>query len=144
MRLYILYLGGYGVFHGYINWLAVIKKHDKKYEFMRRLFLLLLLFVAFENVKAQTVVVNPDGTHSIIIDNGSTKTIVNPDGTHTTIIDNGSTKIIVNPDGTHSTVIDNDSIKTIVNPDRTNSTVVDNDSTKTIVKRQKRHKKNNR
>jgi CDGSH-type Zn-finger protein len=94
-------------------------------NFMSRILLSLLLFVAFENVKAQRVVVNPDGTHSIVIDNGSTKTIVNPNGTHSTVIDNGSTKIIVNPNGTHSTVIDNG-------------------STKTMDKRQKKNKKNNR
>lgn len=58
----------------------------RNFNFMRRIFLLLLLFVAFENAKAQTVVVNPDGTHSIVIDNGSTKTIVNPNGTHSTVI----------------------------------------------------------
>jgi len=80
---------------------------------MRKIFLLLMLFVAFENVKAQTVIVNPDGTHTIVIDNGPTKTIVNPDGTHSIVIDNGSTKTIINPNGTHSTVIDNDSTKTI-------------------------------
>lgn len=29
-------------------------------------------------LKAQVILVNPDGTHSIIIDNGTTKTVVNP------------------------------------------------------------------
>ena len=35
-----------------------------------------------------TVVVNPDGTHSVAIHNGNTTTIVNSDGTHTVIANN--------------------------------------------------------
>ena len=64
---------------------------------MKNLFLLLITFFTVENLIAQTVIVNPDGTHSIVIDNGSTKTIVNPNETHSTVIENGSTKTIVNP-----------------------------------------------
>lgn len=81
-------------------------------------------------VKAQTVIVNADGTHSILIDNGATKTIVNPDGKHSTVIDNGSTKTIVNPNGTHTTVIDHGFIKTVINPDGTHSLIIYNRNTK--------------
>ena len=56
-----------------------------------------------------TVVVNPDGTHSVAIQTGSNITVVNPDGTHSTGIQTGSSTTIVNPDGTHSTVIENGS-----------------------------------
>lgn len=85
------------------------------------------------HVQAQTVIVNPDGTHSIVIDNGSTKTIVNPNGTHSTLIDNGSTKTLVSPNGTHSTIIDNGSTKTIINPNGTHSTLINNGSTQTLI-----------
>ncbi|HTN21681.1 MAG TPA: hypothetical protein VL125_14455 [Pelobium sp.] len=59
------------------------------------------LFITFISYGAfaQSVIVNADGTHSTIIDNGATKTIVNPNGTHSTVIENGETKIIVNPNG---------------------------------------------
>jgi hypothetical protein len=86
--------------------------------------LLLTCLLIFFLAKSQTVVVNADGTHSTIIDNGATKTIVNPDGTHTIVINNGVTKTIVNPNGTHSTIIDNGSTKTIINPNGTHTLVV--------------------
>ena len=54
-----------------------------------------------------TVVVNPDGTHSVAIQTGGNITVVNPDGTHSTGIQTGSSTTIVNPDGTHTTVIEN-------------------------------------
>jgi len=99
---------------------------------MKQILTLIFTLLSY-NVFAQSVVVNPDGTNSIIIDNGSTKTIVNPNGTHSIIIDNGSTKTIVNPNGTYSIIIDNGSTKTIVNPNGTHSIIIDNGSTKTIV-----------
>ena len=46
-----------------------------------------------------TVVVNPDGTHSVAIQTGGITTIVNPDGTHTTVIENGNDITIANPKG---------------------------------------------
>ena len=46
-----------------------------------------------------TVVVNPDGTHSIAIQTGVSTTIVNPDGTHSTVIENGNDITIANPKG---------------------------------------------
>ena len=60
-----------------------------------------------------TVVVNPDGTHSVAIQTGSNITVVNPDGTHSTGIQTGSSTTIVNPDGTHTTVIENGNDNTI-------------------------------
>ncbi len=60
----------------------------------------------------QTVVVNPDGTHSIAIQTGSNITVVNPDGSHSTGIQTGNNITVVNPDGTHTTVIENGSNNT--------------------------------
>ena len=98
----------------------------------RLLIILALSFFLNCSAIAQSVIVNPDGTHSIVINNGSTSTIVNPDGTHSTAINHGSTSIIVNPNGTHSSVIHNGNISTIVNPNGTHSTV-DNTVTSTAV-----------
>jgi CDGSH-type Zn-finger protein len=95
---------------------------------MKKIVMIFTFAAVFHNIQAQTIIVNLDGTHSTIINNGTTKTIVNPDGTHSTIIDNGTTKTIVNPDGTHSTLIDNGTTKTIVNPDgiiMTITTIID-------------------
>lgn len=61
--------------------------------------LLVILFLSFPlnmGVIAQSVIVNPDGTHSTVHGN----VIVNPDGTHSTVHGN----VIVNPDGTHTIV----------------------------------------
>ena len=63
-----------------------------------------------------TVVVNPDGTHSVAIQTGNTITVVNSDGTHSTGILTGASTTIVNPDGTHSTAIHNGNDITIANP----------------------------
>ena len=41
-----------------------------------------------------TVIVNPDGTHSVAIQTGSNITVVNPDGTHTTFIETGNENTI--------------------------------------------------
>ena len=61
---------------------------------------------------AQTILVNPDGTHSVIMDHGGGTSIqVNPNGTHTIIFNNGSTLTKVNPDGTHTIVSTPDSMK---------------------------------
>ena len=60
-----------------------------------------------------TVLVNPDGTHSVAIQTGSNITVVNPDGTHSTGILTGSSTTNVNPDGTHTTVIENGNDNTI-------------------------------
>ena len=102
---------------------------------MKQIFLSLLFLFAMSNLFAQNIVVNPDGTHSIVIDNGTTKTIVNPNGTHSTVIDNCSTKIVVNPNGTHSILVGNGRIKTVVNPDGTHSVFIDNGVTNCEPKR---------
>lgn len=76
---------------------------------------------------AQGVAVNSDGTHSHIINNGSTSIIVNPNGTHSTAFNNGNTSIIVNPNGTHSTAFRNGNTSVVFNPNGTTSTVFHND-----------------
>ena len=100
---------------------------------MKRILLCLLCFMSLSAYAQHTVVVNPDGTHSIAIQTGSSTTIVNPDGTHSTGIQTGNTTTIVNPDGTHSTAIHNGNIITIVNPDGTHSTAIHNGNIITIV-----------
>ena len=72
------------------------------------------------------VIVNPDGTHSTIHGSGNTKVVVNSDGTHSTVHGSGNTKVVVNSDGTHSTVHGSGSTKVVVNPDGTHSTVIVN------------------
>lgn len=62
----------------------------------------LLSFFITSFIKAQTVFVNSDGTHSVGIDHGSTTTVINPDGIHSVGINHGDVIIAVNPDGTHS------------------------------------------
>jgi len=74
-----------------------------------KILLMICCIVFVTDVVGQTVVVNPDGTHSTVHGN----VIVNPDGTHSTVHGN----VIVNPNGTHSTVHGN----IIVNPDGTHS-----------------------
>ena len=72
-----------------------------------------------------TVLVNPDGTHSVAIQTGSNITVVNPDGTHTTGILTGSSTTIVNPDGTHTTFIETGNENTIaLNKDTLDRVVV--------------------
>ncbi|WP_143061596.1 hypothetical protein [Dyadobacter sp. SG02] len=85
------------------------------------------------NANAQGVVVNPDGTHSHMINNGSTSLIVNSNGTHSTAIHNGNTSIIVNPNGTHSTAFRNGNTSVIFNPDGTHSTAFHNGNTAVIL-----------
>ena len=82
---------------------------------------------------AQSVIVNPDGTHSILFDNGATSTLVNPNGTHSVIFNNGNTSTVVNPDGTHSTIFHNGDVSTMVNPNGTHSTIFHHGSTSTVV-----------
>ena len=57
---------------------------------MKRILLCLLCFMSLSAYAQHTVVVNPDGTHSVAIQTGSNIAVVNPDGTHTTVIENGS------------------------------------------------------
>jgi hypothetical protein len=74
---------------------------------MKRILLYLLCFLSLSAYAQHTVVVNPDGTHSVAIQTGSNITVVNPDGTHSTGIQTGNIITVVNPDGTHTTVIEN-------------------------------------
>lgn len=76
---------------------------------MKRILLCLLCFMSLSAYAQHTVVVNPDGTHSVAIQTGSNITVVNPDGSHSTGIQTGNSTTIVNPDGTHTTVIENGS-----------------------------------
>ena len=78
-----------------------------------------------------TVIVNPDGTHSVAIQTGSNITVVNPDGSHSTGIQTGNIITVVNPDGTHSTGLLTGSSTTIVNPNGTHTTFIEtgNDNT---------------
>ncbi|TXE03733.1 hypothetical protein [Algoriphagus aquimarinus] len=85
--------------------------------------ILVILFFAMlsSGLYAQSVIVNPDGTHSVVIDHGVHKVIVNPNGTHSVAVSSGTSNIIVNPDGTHSQIIGNGNSKIIVNPNGTHS-----------------------
>lgn len=70
----------------------------------RYLLLTLLALGSLTAAHAQTsVVVNPDGTHSILEQTGGSAVLINPNGTHTVVpnVDSNPT-VIVNPDGTHS------------------------------------------
>ena len=73
---------------------------------MKRILLCLLCFMSLSAYAQHTVIVNPDGTHSVAIQTGSNITVVNPDGTHSTGLLTGSSTTIVNPDGTHTTFIE--------------------------------------
>jgi L-2-hydroxyglutarate oxidase LhgO len=73
---------------------------------------------------AQGVVVNADGTHSQVINNGSTSMIVNPNGTHSTAFNNGNTSVIFNPNGTLSTAFRNGNTSVVFNSDGTTSTML--------------------
>lgn len=81
---------------------------------------------------AQSVIVNPDGTHSVVIDHGVHKVIVNPDGTHSVAVNPGSNNILVNPDGTHSQIIGNGNSKIIVNPNGTHSILFSQDDSQQV------------
>ena len=76
---------------------------------MKRILLCLLCFMSLSAYAQHTVVVNPDGTHSVAIQTGNNITVVNPNGTHSTGIQTGNNITVVNPDGTHTTVIENGS-----------------------------------
>ena len=80
---------------------------------MKRILPCLLCFMSLSAYAQHTVLVNPDGTHSVAIQTGSNITVVNPDGTHSTGILTGSSTTNVNPDGTHTTVIENGNDNTI-------------------------------
>ena len=101
---------------------------------MKRIHVFFLCLMSLSAYAQHTVVVNPDGTHSIAIQTGVSSTIVNPNGAYSTAITSGSTTTIINPDGTHSTGIQTGSITTIVNPNGTHTTVIENGDDITIAR----------
>ncbi len=92
-------------------------------------FLLLTIFITTAYLaNGQTVIVNPDGTHSIAIggQEGSPTIIVNPNGTHTVVHKAGAHSIAVGPDGRHTVIVGTDqpgSPKIIVHPDGKHSII---------------------
>ena len=100
---------------------------------MKRLILLILSFVSLRIAVSQSIIVNPDGTHSTIFHNGNTSTIVNPNGTHSPVFHNGNISTVVNPNGTHSTIFHNGNTSTMVNPNGTTSTIFHNGNISTVV-----------
>ena len=136
----VVFISRKGIIFAPVNCMGAFNYHN----FMRRILLSLLCMVSLSAYAQHTVVVNPDGTHSVVINNGNTSTIVNPDGTHSTAINNGNSTIIVNPDGTHSTAVHNGNSTTLINPDGTHTVVIDNENSATKVspwwKRWRTHK----
>lgn len=85
-------------------------------------FLLISLFVSIAGtVNAQTVIVNPDGTHTIVTGN----VIVHPNGTHSVIHKAGGHSVVVGADGRHTVIVGSKhaAIKTIIHPDGRHSVV---------------------
>jgi hypothetical protein len=64
--------------------------------FMKSFLLFIAICLACAELGKAQVIVNPDGTHTVVTGN----VIVNPNGTHSVL--NGN--ILVNPDGTHSVI----------------------------------------
>ena len=104
------------------------------FAIMKHILLCLLCFMSLSAYAQHTVVVNPDGTHSVAIQTGNTITVVNSDGTHSTAIQTGNILTVVHPNGTHATGILTGSSTTIVNPDGTHTTVIENGNDITIAK----------
>ena len=100
---------------------------------IKSLLIVSVFSLATAHVQAQTIVVNPDGTHTIAINHGATSTIINSNGTHSHAINHGNHTVIVNPNGTHSTAIHHGGTSTIVNPDGTHSTAINHGNTSIIV-----------
>ncbi|WP_223649068.1 hypothetical protein [Hymenobacter psoromatis] len=68
------------------------------------------------------MLVNPDGTHLVLYQNGNTGVLVNPDGTYSTLVQSGNTAVIVNSNGTHSVIPNTDANPTVlVNSNGTHS-----------------------
>lgn len=60
----------------------------------KRSILTLLLLVATSCTFAQTIIADPDGTHSIIFENGA---VINPDGAHSVMLENGDAGTLLIP-----------------------------------------------
>ncbi len=85
-------------------------------------FLFISLFVSIAGtVTGQTVIVNPDGTHTIVTGN----VIVHPNGTHSVIHKAGDHSVVVGPDGRHTVIVGSNQTgsKTIIHPDGRHSVV---------------------
>jgi|GEM_PF-1768141 len=65
--------------------------------FIKAIFCLSAIWFSSYAIGQAQIVVNPDGSHSVVIGN----IVVNPNGTHSVIMGN----IVVNPNGTHSVLI---------------------------------------
>ncbi|RBL89304.1 hypothetical protein [Chitinophaga flava] len=91
---------------------------------MKKLLVLIaiLFFFSISYTFSQSIIVNPNGTHSVVVGSGSVRTAINSDGTHSTVIGHGRIKTIINPNGTHSTLVNHGTIGTVVNPNNTHST----------------------
>jgi hypothetical protein len=99
---------------------------------MRINLLFIFLFVVMAGKAAgQTVIVNPDGTHTIVTGN----VIVHPNGTHSVIHKAGDNSVIVGPDGRHTVVIGSkeSGTKTIIHPDGRHSVVLSTGTNALIV-----------
>lgn len=75
----------------------------------------LLCLVGCVSVLAQ-IVVNLDGTHSLVISGTTMSTILNPNGTTSQMFDHGPVSIVLNPDGTHSVVANIAGMQPMFNP----------------------------
>lgn len=111
---------------------------------MKSLYAILTLFLlAVCCTNAQTVIMNPDGTVSTVVNNGTTSTIFHPNGTHSTVVNNGATSTIFHPDGTHSTETKSDLTRPSINQIKTDS--IQNsiaDTSKTVSPFWRKNKKN--
>ncbi len=107
---------------------------------------LISLTLASYAAQAQvTVIVNPDGKHSVQHQHGNTGVIVNPDGTHSTVHSHGSnTAIVVNTDGTHSSLHNHGAVSILVNPDGTHSVVPNHSNNPILVKPNRKYTRSER
>src|SRR5690242_17685819 len=88
------------------------------------------IFIAMAGlVNGQTVIVNPDGTHTIVVGGeqpGTPKIIIYPNGLTSVVQTTGATTVVVDPDGRHRILVGTDQPgmpKILVNPDGTHSVI---------------------
>lgn len=98
---------------------------------MKKYWLYIFFSAATILTYAQGIIVNADGTHSIMTNTGI---IVNSNGTHSIVINSGTNiSTVINPNGTHSTLVNNGNVTTIVNPDGTQSVGINNGNTIQVI-----------
>ncbi|HTE34566.1 MAG TPA: hypothetical protein VK666_29510 [Chryseolinea sp.] len=92
---------------------------------------LLICSVVLSSVQilAQPVLVNADGTHSSIVDNGPTSTVINSNGRYSVIFNNGPTSTMVNADGSHSTISNNGLTSVVVGGNGGHSVMIESHQT---------------